>query len=468
MFFFAYYFIYSYLTEKDLPTWQKVLGLVILLPTAVWTMLGMNLPIYDANSCASIEDSQISLYPYYVEVIIILATTLFVGVQFWKQKSKRKEVVLMGAGVLTLLVFFFSSTFLVNLLAEGDASLYVYNFEIYGLFGMPFLLGFLAFLVVRYRAFDIKLVGAQALVVSLVALIGAQFLFVESVAARVLIGITLVVTGAIGINLIRSVKKEVAQREQIEKQEKELEHTNVRLKDANTRLQELDKQKTEFVSFASHQLRSPLTAMKGYASLILEGDYGAISDDLKKAAQVIFDSTKTLAAVVDDYLNVSRIELGQMKYEFASIDFKNLVQDVVDQLKPNVEKAGLKLEFKVDHAGTYLMGADKEKIKQVITNIIDNSIKYTPKGGIVVDLSSSENMIKLSVKDTGVGISKEVIPKLFLKFSRASNANKTNIRGTGLGLFIAKEIVTAHGGKIWVESQGDGKGSQFYVELVKG
>ncbi len=242
--------------------------------------------------------------------------------------------------------------------------------------------------------------------------------------------------------------------------------TNEQLEVSNDRLTELDRQKTEFVSFASHQLRSPLTSIKGYASLILEGDYGEITDDLKKAAQIIFDSSKTLATVVDDYLNVSRIELGQMKYEFAQIDLKALVQTVIDEQKPNVEKAGLKLNFNAE-SGSYAVNADKEKLKQVISNIIDNSVKYTPMGEITVGVKNVKNNVQVSVTDTGIGIPKDVIPKLFAKFSRAKDANKTNIRGTGLGLFIAKEIVTAHEGKIWVESDGEGKGSQFYIEIAQ-
>ncbi len=230
-------------------------------------------------------------------------------------------------------------------------------------------------------------------------------------------------------------------------------------------LEKSNDDKSEFVGFASHQLRSPLTAMKGYASLIIEGDYGPVSDDLKKAAQIIFDSTKTLASVVDDYLNVSRIELGEMKYNFTRFDLKDLVQEVINEHKPNVDAAGLALEFIPGKQSSYDLIADKEKLKQVIANIFDNSVKYTPHGSITVRLERIGDKARIVIKDTGIGISKEVIPKLFGKFKRAANANKTNIRGTGLGLFIAKEIITAHKGRVWVESEGDGKGSEFYIEV---
>jgi signal transduction histidine kinase len=157
-----------------------------------------------------------------------------------------------------------------------------------------------------------------------------------------------------------------------------------------------------------------------------------------------------------------------MKYDFKAMDLNDLVKSVIEELKQNVEKKGLKLTYECDTTKTYLVNVDSEKIKQVLMNIIDNSAKYTPKGEVKVSLTkNSSGKTLFAVKDTGIGISKDTIPKLFAKFIRAKNANETNIRGTGLGLFIAKEIITAHEGKIWVESEGEGKGSQFYVELAE-
>ncbi len=463
MFLFSYYFIYTFISEKDLPIWQKVIGIVMFLPTAFWTFMGSNLLSYDSNYCSAVENTLITNYLFVAQAIIICLTVIFLITTYVKANSikLKRKIFLLGMGVLSFMIFFFSSVLLVSLYAESESAAYVYNFEIYGLFGMPLLLGFLAFLVVRYRAFDIKLIGAQVLIISLIGLIGSQFLFVESTAARVLIGITLAITGSIGINLIRSVKKEVAQREQIEKQEKELEQINIRLLDLN-------KQKTEFLGFASHQLRGPLTPIKGYAESIIAGDFGKISDEVKNAAQIIFDSTTTLARVVDDYLNVTRIELGKLKFDFTSINIKEIVQFVTNQMRPSIEKKGLKFTLNIDPKGNYDMKGDKEKLNnQVIANLIDNSFKYTNEGEIIVSLSEKDGKIRFSVKDTGVGIAPDVLPQLFNKFKRATNANKTNIHGTGLGLYIAKEIVTAHNGKIWAESTGEGKGAVFNVEFSR-
>jgi signal transduction histidine kinase len=209
--------------------------------------------------------------------------------------------------------------------------------------------------------------------------------------------------------------------------------------------------------------------MKGYASLILEGDLGELSKQIKDAIGRIYDSSTTLTNIVDDYLNISRIELGTMKYVFETIDLRGLVENVVGELKPNIEKSKLAFSFDADPQKKYMVTVDKDKFKQIIANLIDNSMKYTPSGSVKVSLEKKTDAegrkIVFSVKDTGIGIAEGVMPKLFAKFSRAENGTRQNIHGTGLGLFVAKEIVMAHKGKIWAESPGEGKGSAFYVEL---
>jgi signal transduction histidine kinase len=468
-FFLSYCFLYTFVKDRDLPIWQKIVSIGLITPVAIWSLLSRNISSFDLNICEAVENELVSSRTSYIQLIFLLSIIGFIFYEYVrsKNKSEKSKVVLAGVGVTLFLFTFFFAAFLADVFINFNIWQYAYNVEIYGLFGMPVMLIYLGYLIVRYKAFDLKIFAAQALAITTIVIVAAQYAFLHDAANIILNSINLVFVTTVGIYLMKNVKREIVAREKIEVQKKQMEIINVKLEEANVRLQELDKQKTEFISFASHQLRSPLTAVKGYASLILEGDYGQISDDLKKAAQIIFDSTKTLAVVVDDYLNVSRIELGQMKYDITSFDFKKLIQDVVDELKPNVEKAGLELKFNVDSAGTYEIKGDKEKLKQVITNVIDNSVKYTPKGNVTIDLGSTSGAIKLSIKDTGIGIAKDVIPRLFSKFSRASNANKTNIRGTGLGLFIAKEILTAHKGKIWVESEGDGKGSQFYIEIPR-
>ena len=208
--------------------------------------------------------------------------------------------------------------------------------------------------------------------------------------------------------------------------------------------------------------------MKGYGSLLLEGDMGALTKEAHEGVRRIFDSTNTLVHIVDDYLNISRIELGTMKYIFEKIDLRDLVDDVIAELAPTINNAPISFAFAPEETSKkYMISADRDKLKQVISNLIDNSLKYTPSGKIGVTLSTDKVSGKyvFKIKDTGIGISSETLPHLFQKFSRATNANKTNIKGTGLGLFVAKQMVEANHGTIHAESDGEGKGSTFVVEL---
>lgn len=319
----------------------------------------------------------------------------------------------------------------------------------------------LFFAMLKYGLFNIKIIITEIISVIIVVALIVELFFSRSITELIFKTIILMIVTIFSYLLIKGVYREVQQRERIE-------ILAVDLQKANDRLTELDRQKSEFVSFATHQLRAPLTAMKGYASLILEGDMGELTDKTKEAVGRIYESTNTLASIVDDYLNITRIELGSMKYAFETIDMRQLVEDIIAEIKPNIQKTGLQFSFKAEGPGVdYRITADRDKLKQVIENLIDNSLKYTPKGSVEVSigLNKALHKIVLQIKDTGVGIAPETMPRLFQKFSRADNANKTNIRGTGLGLFVAREIITAHHGEIKVESPGEGKGSTFSVVI---
>jgi signal transduction histidine kinase len=207
--------------------------------------------------------------------------------------------------------------------------------------------------------------------------------------------------------------------------------------------------------------------MRGYYSMIQDGTFGKIDNpEIEDVINKISRSTTDLTMIVEDYLNISRIEQGRMQYNFVSIDIADIVNDVIKEVSPTVHHAGLTLNLNYDTSQKYIVSVDQGKIKQVIFNIIDNSIKYTPKGSINVSITKTTNKkVLISIKDTGVGIKSGVIPQLFKKFTRAPDASDTNILGTGLGLYVADQILKAHDGHTWAQSEGQDKGSQFYIEL---
>ena len=327
-------------------------------------------------------------------------------------------------------------------------------------FVFPFIL-FTAYSMLRHKLFNAKAIfaGIFILLLSLTTIIETALLE-EIDLSNIIIAFTkLFFILVIGVLLVRSIINEVKQREHIE-------HLATQLEKANERLKELDRLKSEFVSIASHQLRSPLTAIKGYASLILEGSFGAVNDAVKEAVQKIFDSSSLMAVSVQDFLDVSRIEQGRMKYNFEDFDLEKLLTTVVEELTTVAMQKGLALTLKITNEGNFRVHADLGKIKQVLYNLIDNSIKYTPDGSVNVLMHHEDGKIRIEIHDTGVGIAPETLPKLFDKFVRSRNAHHVNVSGTGLGLFVVKQMVEAHHGKVWATSEGEGKGSTFHVELT--
>ncbi|MFH0840488.1 MAG: ATP-binding protein [bacterium] len=249
-----------------------------------------------------------------------------------------------------------------------------------------------------------------------------------------------------------------------EKLTEEVERATAEVRQANVELKKLDKAKSEFISIASHQLRTPLTVIKGYASMMLDGSFGEIDPKIRENIKKIFDSNERLIGLVEDLLNVSRIESGRLKFDFEKCQLEDIIASVVEELTPNVQAQGLYIKFK-QPTGLPAMLIDKRKIRQVIMNMIDNSVKYTKLGGINLELTQHGDVLHFCITDTGMGISPTDLPNLFKKFSRGEDTSIVHTEGTGLGLYVGKQMVEAHGGKIWAESEGNGKGSKFCFEL---
>lgn len=240
------------------------------------------------------------------------------------------------------------------------------------------------------------------------------------------------------------------------------------LEEANEHLEELDERKSEFVSLASHQLRTPLSAIKGYSSMLLEGSYGALTDIQTETVSKVFESCNRLVRIVEEFLDISRIENDKMIYEFESINIDELAASVADEMRELARKKGLELIYENDGKDAYFATADKGKMRQILGNLIDNAIKYTARGEVRVKLSRDDarHVILITVSDTGIGISDEIKGRLFDKFTRGEDAGKVIADGSGLGLYIVKKIMEKHHGRVWAESGGKGKGSQFHVELM--
>ena len=256
--------------------------------------------------------------------------------------------------------------------------------------------------------------------------------------------------------------------------EREVEKAVMELQKANGELRTLDTAKSDFISIASHQLRTPLTVIKGYVSMILEGNFGKLPDPAREPTEKIYDSNERLIKLVEQLLSISRIESGRIKYDFEETNLSDIVLNVIEGVRYGAIKKGLDLSYAPPKGFVPMVNIDTVKMKQIIGSLIDNSIKYTYKteekrGFVLIRIEDlkDKNKIRLSIEDNGMGIKEEDKVNLFKKFSRGKDISTVYTEGTGLGLYVAKQIIEAHSGSIYAESRGRNMGTKIYFDLPK-
>ena len=438
------YLLYTYELNKDAPFWLKIVVSLLMLPLLILTPTKFSIINFDYTNCTAV-DNLFGGYLYFSLFIISLITIIIAIRKYYlTSKDKRRQIFLVSLGVALFLISVFGTYYIADTFEK-------YYIEIYGVFAMTFFMAFLAYLIVKFKAFDIKLIATQALVWALVILIGSQFFFIQNNTNRILTAITLIITTVIGILLVRSVKKEVALREDLEI--------------ANNNQQSL-------IHFISHQLKGFFTKSKMIFAGILEDDFEKSSDTLKEAAKEGLLSDDNAVAMIQGILGASNYKKGTIAYNMENVDLVGIVNTACDTFANEITGKGLELKKDISDKPIMVL-ADHIQISQVIKNLIDNSIKYTPTGSIKVSLKArsvnNKKKAVFEVEDTGVGLSESDKAKLFTEGGKGEESFKVNINSTGYGLYIVKKIVENHGGKIWAESEGRGKGSKFYAvfDLVK-
>lgn len=227
---------------------------------------------------------------------------------------------------------------------------------------------------------------------------------------------------------------------------------------------QIDRAKTEFVSLASHQLRTPLSSINWYAEMLLAGDAGKLNEEQKNFVNEIYKGNQRMVDLVNSLLNVSRLELGTFMVEPEPVNITESAQSVLDELKPSWEAK--KLVLKIDYQKNLpIIQADPKLLRIVLQNLLSNAVKYTPeKGRVSLTIGADKQNILLTVTDTGYGIPAKQAGKIFDKLFRADNVREKDTEGTGLGLYIVKSIIDHAGGKIWFNSQ-ENKGTSFFVQI---
>lgn len=256
-----------------------------------------------------------------------------------------------------------------------------------------------------------------------------------------------------------NLEKKVAERTS------ELEIIRKNLEVANANLRELDKLKDEFVTVASHELRTPMTAVKGLISMIFEGDYGPVNDNLKGPLTDISKSTQRLIVLVNDILNVSRIETGKLKFALTYFEIGPVISEMGEQLMPIAIEKGLTLEIVKSQPA--MVQGDKDKVREILNNLIGNALKFTESGEVSVYWVADADEVKIFIKDSGIGITAEGQMKLFGKFRQITTQQVGKPSGSGLGLYISRELARKMGGELWIDESKAGRGSIFAFSLPR-
>lgn len=341
-----------------------------------------------------------------------------------------------------------------------------YGLEVYPI-GFIFIVIFsliIAYSIIKLQLLDVKAIATEIFAVFLTVVSFIEIFSVSSVVDLIYRLTIFIVTLIFAVLLIRSVLREVHRREEMEVLNKKLNKVSKDLAVANKELKRLDESKSEFLSISSHQLRTPLTIIKGYSSMLMEGSFGKMSKPVKESMEKISVSTERLINLVESLLNISRIEAGRIEFTMEPVDLDAVAKAMVADFQDKAKARKLILKYSAEEKVPKVL-ADAQKIKDVVSNLIDNAIKYTKQGEIMVGLHQEGTSVVFASQDTGIGMDADDIGRLFNKFTRGKESNKVNTEGTGLGLYYARVLVENMGGRIWVESPGKGKGSKFSFSL---
>lgn len=418
----------------------------LLLPTFVMAPIGWSVVGFDYTSCdRNVVEGIAAYYNYFLEalfLVLVLGKTAMILTKN-KYAGRRLRLVLVSAGVSLLLFSFLLANFLGTL--TGD-----YVTSQYGHIAVPIFAAFLAYLTIKYESFEPRILLIDTLVVALFIL-QLSVLFATDDTYQIYASImAFLITIPLAYSLMTGIRKEVRARKEIETLARNLQIAN--------------KQQIILIHFITHQIKGFVTKSRNIFSMMKEGDFGPIPESMKPMVEEGFRSDTKGVNTIQEILNAANIKSGKVAYSKEPFDLKALVDEVSTDLKTAADTKGLELKLETGTKPLMYPG-DKGQLVNALKNLIDNSIKYTLKGEVRVKLAQEGTLIRFTVEDTGVGITQDDMKNLFTEGGHGANSAKINVESTGFGLYIVKNIIEAHNGKVWAESEGEGKGSRFIVEL---
>jgi len=296
----------------------------------------------------------------------------------------------------------------------------------------------------KYHLFEIKIILVEMLTAIMVVALTIQLFLMPTDTLRALVSMILLLFLIFGYLFIKAIHREIEDKEEAER---------------------ISRLKTEFISIVSHQLRTPLAAIRGYTDMLKDGDYGPFSENIKVPVNYIHDASVSMIKMVNGLLSVTRLERGKVELKVKYFPIGEVIEECIKDVELRAKEKGLYLNYEKSKEEVPLIKGDPEKIKHAIMNILNNAILYTLEGGVTIAVSLIGSLVRITIKDTGVGIESVEMEKIFQSFSRGKRGVEIYTQGTGLGLYVARSFISMHKGKITVFSEGKDKGSTFYIDI---
>jgi len=438
----AYFF--GVLAREKVTIWERAIFVLLVVPAFVLTITGHSIIEFNQPVCEAVNNDWLSQYKLAAESVSVLLM-LVSFVLAWRKSSGQRKIQL--SVILSAILLFFAVFAGTEYIASITG---IYEINLYGLFVLPLFLIIMTFAITDLRLFQFRFLGQQILAYVLIIAVGSQLLYIQNSANRILGLITLAISLFIGLLLLENARREALARLEIERLAGELSQANER--------------QVILIHFITHQIKGFVTKSRNIFASMREGDLGLVPETMKPFIEEGFRSDTQGVNTIQEILNASNIKSGKVSYKMEPFDLKALIDEITTGLKPNADKKGIAL---IADTGTEPLTytGDRAQLVNAFKNLIDNSIKYTQKGEVKVALAKDSEKIVFSITDTGVGITPEDMQNLFTEGGHGKESTKVNVESTGFGLYIVKNIIDAHKGKVWAESEGAGKGSRFIVEL---
>lgn len=461
MFFAAFLGLFFYLFTATFPLNIMKVKNFVLYPLIILTIIAAAIALSPwLFTKVSLSETQIqpSPGPGMVPYMLIFISMLLGGIILLLRnylrsdpKSRFQYKYLFSGLIITFVLIIFINLILVNVFKISSFQFMA------GLFTLIYV-SLTSYAIIKHNLFNIRLLVVQVAAAIINITLVVQLASSRSLLEGLLRALFFVVVFYGSYILLKSVQKEIKQREEIQKLANDLER-------ANNHLKELDKLKDDFLSMAAHELNTPLAAITGYLSMILEEHIGGeVNPKIKSYLENMFTSSKRLSLLIKDMLNVSRIESGRIHLVYTNARIEEIIEQAIAEINSKAKERNHKLIFHKPKTKMPVSWFDASRVTEVLINIIGNAIKYTDPGGkIEVALKNDNKFISVSIKDNGRGIPEDKKNALFQKFSQV-DILKDEVKGTGLGMYISKKFVEIMHGKIWFDSTV-GKGTTFYFTI---